>query len=530
MMFYSNNNLTGKEIRGILVIVFILLGYHVIAGANFGFYKRPLYTDRSSSFDPFTKKEQPVAHTGADTARPNIIMIVVDDLRWDEFSAAGHPYLSTPNIDRLVKEGVLFENAYHVSPLCSPNRASILTGQYPSKHGIVDNVARDRASHQLKLFAIELQKAGYETAHVGKWHMGNDPTPRPGYNYWVSFPGQGRTIDPILYENGHYDTVKGYVTDILTDRAIGFIHEKRTRPFFLYLGHKAVHPELKQLNDGSIDLNYGSRYVPAPRDSGKYKNAFFVKRENAIDTYKNIDTQTVVGKFLNVKNSASMQKQFGNILDPFTSQRTIRERAEMMLAVDESLGRILHELEEQHILQNTLILFTSDNGYFFGEHGLSVERRLPYEESVKTPLIIRYPPLIPKAVKEKNFVISIDYAPTVLELAGAKIGSQIQGRSLVPLLKGQEKNWRRSFLMECTSFENPWPWLIDTDYKALRKGKFKLIHWVRHPEKDELYDLQADPFEMKNLFSNKLYQSVVASMKKELEHEVAESISLNTDN
>ena len=184
--------------------------------------------DDSSKLSDMTNKD--------DLDRPNIIMIVVDDLRWDEFSAYGHPFLSTPNIDRLANEGVLFENAYHVVPLCSPNRASILTGQYPTRHGIIDNVARDLASHQLKLFPKELQKAGYETAHIGKWHMGNDPTPRPGYNYWCSFPGQGRTIDPQLYENDTLQTVKGYVTDLLTDRAIGFISKKREKPFFFICG------------------------------------------------------------------------------------------------------------------------------------------------------------------------------------------------------------------------------------------------------------------------------------------------------
>lgn len=466
----------------------------------------------------------------SNTERPNIIMIVVDDLRWDEFSAAGHPYLSTPNIDRLAREGMLFENAYHVSPLCSPNRASILTGQYPSRHGIVDNVARDKASHQLQLFAIELQKAGYETAHIGKWHMGNDPTPRPGYDYWVSFPGQGRTIDPVLFENGHLDTVTGYVTDVLTDRVVAFLQQKRKRPFFLYLGHKAVHPDLKQLNDGSIDLNYGSRYVPAPEDRGKYGHEFFKKPKNAIDSYDQIDTQTVVGNFLQMKNSPAVKQQFGTILDHFTAQKTIRERAEMILDVDRSLGRILQQLEEQHILDNTCILFTSDNGYFFGEHGLSIERRLPYEESVKSPLIIRYPPLISGGSKSKDFVLSIDYAPTVLDLAGAKIGPQVQGRSLIAVMKGRDRNWRNAFMMEYTSFENPWPWLMDTDYKALRKGRYKLIHWIRHPDKDELYDLQTDPLEMKNLFHDRRYAKIVADMQNELARQVAQSVGLATNN
>lgn len=163
---------------------------------------------------------------------PNIILIVVDDMRWDEFSLAGHPYLETPNIDKLAKNGARFTNAYHANPLCSPNRASILTGQYPTMHGIKDNVAHNKASHRLDLFAKDLQKAGYQTAHIGKWHMGNDPTPRPGYDYWACLPGQGRITNPIFYENGKMDTINGYVTDVMTNKAVSFIETNKENPFF----------------------------------------------------------------------------------------------------------------------------------------------------------------------------------------------------------------------------------------------------------------------------------------------------------
>lgn len=460
---------------------------------------------------------QTQAESKAGYGQPNIIMIVVDDLRWDEFSAAHHPFLSTPNIDRLVSEGVLFENAYHVVPLCSPNRASILTGQYPSRHGIVDNVARDRASHQLNLFAKELQKVGYETAHIGKWHMGNDPTPRPGYDYWCSFPGQGRTIDPQLYENDTLETANGYITDLLTNRAIGFIGKKRNKPFFMYLGHKAIHPDAVQLNNGALDLQAGSRYIPAPRHEGKYQDVTITRRKNVIHDLTQVDSQSVVGQTLLKKRSAETESQFGEMLDHFTSDKTIRDRSEMLLAVDESLGMILEKLEELKILDNTFILFTSDNGYFYGEHGLSLERRLPYEESVKTPLLIRYPPLIKENTRIRDFVLSVDYAPTVLTLGGALVGKQIQGRSIIPLLEGKNETWRKAFLMEYYSYENPMPWLIDTDYKALRTEQYKYIHWYKHENKNELYDLINDPFETKNLISEKNMQGI----KKELEEKLA---------
>ena len=458
--------------------------------------------------------------------RPNIIMIVVDDLRFDEFSAGGHPFLKTPNIDRLASEGVLFENAYHVTPLCSPNRASMLTGQYSSTHGIKDNVARNRASYQLSLFPVELQKAGYETAHVGKWHMGNDPFPRPGYDFWVCLQGQGRIMNPILYENCSYDTVPGYITDVLTDRAIDFIGKKRVKPFFLYLGHKAVHPDMKQLDDGSLDLDYGSNFIPSMKYSGTYEGAEYIKRGNALNSYEQIDSASMIGMILAAKNTPEFSAQFGSILDHFTSQETIQKRAEMILSIDESVGRILKELEDQDIFENTFLIFTSDNGYFFGEHGLSLERRLPYEESVKSPLLVMYPPLARQNTRQKEFVLSIDYAPTILELAGATISPNIQGRSMIPLLKGYAKDWRTSFLMEYYSYENPFPWLIGTDYKALRSERYKYIHWVKYPDRNELYDLVNDPFEQYNLFSDKAYQKIIEQMENELARQVASTLNL----
>ncbi len=460
--------------------------------------------------------------------RPNIIMIVVDDMRWDEYSAIGHPFLETPNIDRLVEQGAMFNNAYQVVPLCSPNRASILTGQYPSRHGVVDNVARNKASHQLALFAKDLQKAGYETAHIGKWHMGNDPTPRPGYDHWVCLPGQGRTVNPVLYEDGKLDTIQGYVTDVLTDKMIDFISGTGDKPFFAYLGHKAIHPDLKQLDNGGIDFNSQPQFIAASRHQGQYKDAVFERRANAIEDYQDIDPSTVIGKALTTKSTdPAITEQFGNeLLDHFSSDKTIRDRSEMLLAVDEGLGRILETLEEMGSLDNTFILFTSDNGYFYGEHGLSIERRLPYEEAVKTPLLVRFPPLIDGGIDIDEFVVSIDYAPTALGLAGVPIGNQIQGRSILPLLWDDKEGWRSSFLMEYYSYENPMPWLIDTDYKALRTARYKYIHWFRHQGKNELYDIIDDPYEMKNLINRPDLKETIQELEALLSKEVARSFGL----
>ena len=466
--------------------------------------------------------------TPEDYGKPNIIMIVVDDLRWDEFSAIGHPFLNTPNIDRLAKEGGLFENAYQAVPLCSPNRASILTGQYPSIHGIIDNVARNKASHKLNLFAKDLQKAGYETAHVGKWHMGNDPTPRPGYDYWSCLPGQGRCIDPVLYENEKFDTIQGYVTDVLTSKATAFIQKDRKQPFFLYIGHKAIHPDLRQLDNGAIDFSSNPQFIPAPRHKGKYKEAQIERRRNAKSSYSQIDAKSVIGRALLDKSSPEVQSKFGEfLLDHFTDDQTIRDRSEMLLAIDEGLGVLIETLEKMEILDNTFILFTSDNGYFYGEHGLSIERRLPYEEAIRTPLLIRYPPLIEPNTRISEFVLSIDYAPTALMLAGAPVKSHIQGESFIPLLTQKAENWRKSFLVEYYSYENPMPWLIDTDYKALRTEKYKYIHWFKHENNNELYDLEKDPFEMNNIYGEEKMSSLVIEMEELLAKEIVKTFGLN---
>lgn len=211
-----------------------------------------------------------------------------------------------------------------------------------------------------------------------------------------------------------------------------------------------------------------------------------------------------------------MGRKWDAVLDKHTSEETIRDRAEMLLAVDEGLGRIMTELERQNILDQTLILFTSDNGYFYGEHGLSVERRLPYEEAVRIPFIIRYPKLAEANRSIDELVQSIDIAPTVLELAKADIGPQIQGRSLLPLLRGKKQSWRDSILIEFTSYEKPMPWLVDASYKVIRKGQYKYIHWIHHQNKDELYDLSQDPYELENLIKNENMKKIVQELKSDL--------------
>ncbi len=466
---------------------------------------------------------------GRDT-RPNIIVVVVDDLRWDEFGVGGHPYLKTPNIDRLASEGALFSRAFHATPLCSPNRACILTGQYTATHAIYNNEDRSLLSYLLPTFPQDLQRAGYTTGLVGKWHMGNDPRPRPGFDYWVSFPGQGRILDPELFEDGRLQKVNGYITDLLTDRALAFIRAQRNarRPYFLYLAHKAVHPDAVQRDDGSIDVEYGMKYIAAPRHRGRYADAIFPRGGAERSFPRKGLGSAIVQRFLERKNSQEIVRKFGPLLDSGVSEQTIRDRAEMILSVDEGLGQLLVELKESGADENTVVLFTSDNGFFFGEHGLSIERRLPYEESIRAPLLLRYPSAASPGTVLEGLVSSVDIAPSVLQLAGVEVGRRIQGQSFLHLL-GEPRSRtedRSCVLIEHFSDDRPMPWVLDADYKAVRTARHKLIHWIHYPELDELYDLKTDPHEQQNLIQEPRNRQLVAVLRSNLATLIEQSISL----
>ena len=436
--------------------------------------------------------------------RPNIVVVLVDDLRFDEFHAGGHPYLETPNMDRLAGEGALFVNAFHAVPLCSPNRATLLTGQYPSRHGIVDNTARDLASHHLETFNIPLQAAGYRTAFLGKWHMGNDPTPRPGWDYWVAMPGQGHATDPELFEDGALHKVPGYTTDLLTDRAVSFIKREHGKPFLLYLAHKAVHPDIVQRNDGSLDPDSDRGYVPAARDEGHYNGKVYPPRGGPSDLNADLAGKPAIRQALArlPKAPPAFADEHQHASTGWSGDATIRRRAEMIRGVDQSLGRIIAELDSLGLLDKTVIVLSSDNGFFFGEHGLTTERRLPYEESIRNPLFVRYPAKVPAGSRPKGLALTVDLAPTMLELAGVPISPSIQGRSLVPLFRSLPTDWRQSVLVEFTTNDQPFPHLRDMDYRAVRTARYKYIHWIKNPGMDELYDLSADSLERHNVVAD----------------------------
>lgn len=460
--------------------------------------------------------------------KPNLLLILVDDLRFDEFGAGGHPYMKTPHIDRIAHEGALFERAFHTTPICSPNRASILTGQYASRHGIIDNVARDLASHRLPNYHLELQRLGYETAHIGKWHMGNDGKPRPGYDFWVAYDGHGNLYDPKLNENGKYVQHKGYVTDIMNTMAVDWIRgqgrKRNKKPWSLWFAHKAVHPDAEQAADGSFKMD---GYRPAKRHENLYKGCVFPKKPNMQKPSEFLKHKPAWAEAVALRKTPASKVMHDAIHSG--KQEEIRLRAAMMAAVDEGVGMIFQALEETGELDNTVILFLGDNGYFFGEHGIGPERRFAYEEGIRSPLTIRWPGKIKAGSRVKQLAILQDLAPTLIEIAGGKPGGHIQGRSLLPLLRGgKAAGWRKSLLVEYWA-ENAYPWLVNMTYKAVRTERYKYIHWVnraRNGELDELYDLDKDPYEMVNIAHRPSARALREKLHRELRQLAADALGL----
>ena len=455
--------------------------------------------------------------------KPNFLVILVDDLRFDEFGAGGHPYMKTPHIDRIAHEGALFERAFHTTPICSPNRASIVTGQYASRHGIIDNVAREAASHRLPNYHLELQRLGYETAHIGKWHMGNSGAPRPGYDFWVAYDGHGRLNDPNLNINGTYVQHTGYVTDIMNTMAVEFINRPHAKPWSLFFAHKAVHPDAEQAADGTIKMD---GYRAAERHGNLYRDAIFPPTPNMLPAAEIIRQKPAWTEAVQLRTLPESRA----ILDPIFAgqQEEIRLRARMMAAVDEGVGMILEALERKGELDNTCIVFLGDNGYFFGEHGLGPDRRFPYEEGIRSPFTVRFPKRVRAGARIRDLVICQDIAPTLIELAGGKPGKHIQGRSLLPLFKGNRKGWRKSLLVEYWA-ENAYPWLVGMTYKAVRTDRYKYIRWVnraRNGELDELYDLEKDPYEIANVIRRPALRPVREKLQRELRRLVTEALGL----
>jgi len=418
----------------------------------------------------------------------NIIFILTDDHRYDFMGFTGKvPWLKTPNMDKLESEGAYFPNAFVTTSLSSPSRASILTGMYSHCHTIVDNVAPDPGN--LIYFPQYLQQAGYQTAFFGKWHMGDDSdAPRPGFNHWESFKGQGVYYNPTLNIDGREVNYRDstYITDLLTEHALKFLKQRdKSKPFFVYLSHKAVH----------------APFVPAKRHKGMYKN----------ETYPLPPTfdQTKTGAYRDLKwpDWVAQQRISWHGVDyMYNSNKEmntmVQDYCETLLGVDESVGSVLDYLKQEGLDESTMIIYMGDNGFSWGEHGL-IDKRHFYEESVKVPFIVRCPEILKGRKPIPKLVQNVDVAPTFLDLAGLKKPDYMPGHSIVPLLKGNEANWREYIFYEYF-WEYEFP-MTPTMF-GVRSDKYKYIKYYGIWDRDEFYDLQSDPNEMINLIGKPLLQ------------------------
>jgi N-acetylglucosamine-6-sulfatase len=426
--------------------------------------------------------------------RRNIIFILTDDHRYDAMGfLKGQSWIETPHLDSLARDGVHFSNAVVTTSLCSPSRASILTGMYAHRHHIVDNnTAIPRGTH---FFPSDLQKAGYQTAFLGKWHMGGESDdPQPGFNKWISFRGQGTYLPSPsgLNIDGKRVPQKGYITDELTDYALDWLGGlKKDQPYFMYLSHKAVHSE----------------FIPADRHKGKYKGKEFVYPKSMA---KPEPSQNKPAWVQNQRNS------WHGVEYPYHSDLDIaeyyRQYMETLAGVDESTGRVLDALRKRGDLDSTLVVYMGDNGFAFGEHGL-IDKRTAYEESMRVPLLARCPELFKGGTVVKQTVANIDLMPTFLEASGARTATQMDGSSWLGLAQGRNTPWRESMLYEYY-WERNFP--QTPTVHCIREDRYKFIRYYGIWDVDELYDLQNDPQEMQNLIYDPQHVQIANRMRNQL--------------
>jgi arylsulfatase A-like enzyme len=426
-------------------------------------------------------------------SRPNFLFVYTDDQRFDAMSVVQQeqgekgrwPWLKTPNMDRLAREGVRFRNAFVVNSLCAPSRASLLTGCYGYVNGIVNNHTPFPVDNIT--YATQLRAAGYTTGFIGKWHMGSQSGKRPGFDYSASFIGQGRYDDCPFEIDGVSTPTKGWVDDRSADFALEFLQKNKEKPFCLAVAFKSTHGPC----------------TPPERLASLYEG----------DQARTVPNLSIPAIYLNDPTYSTAQP---------TPPGLVNMHLDYMRCIngaDENLGRLLDELDHLGLTENTIVIFSSDNGYYLGEHKLG-DKRSAYEESMRVPLLLRYPKLAGKGKLIDTEVLNIDLAPTLLDYAGVAIPERMQGRSWKPLIEGKEKDWRRAFFY-CyyyeTNFKTP-------TMMAVRTGTDKLVKYPGHEEWTEMFDVKSDPYELKNLANNPDF----TAMRSALEASYAEE-SKNID-
>lgn len=460
---------------------------------------------------------------GARQRRPNILYIMTDDQAAGQMSCEGGRILQTPNLDRLAREGARFANCFVTNSLCAPSRATVLTGTYSHINGVFGNSesasAAEHLNPSLATFPQALREAGYRTAIVGKWHLTDDPR---GFDYWCVLPGQGVYFDPDFIELGTRKKVKGYATDVTTDLALDWLKRHAGgQPFCLVYQHKAPHRP----------------FTPAPRHARLLEEIELPHPPTYDDDYA---TRRVAREAEDMKFDVSLAGDYPDLpkhLEPaerknWIFQRFVKDHYRALYGVDENLGRVLNYLDESGLAEDTLILYTSDNGFYLGEHGW-YDKRFMYEPSLRVPLLVRYPRLKPAGAVIDAFVQNIDFAPTILDFAGVPVPESMQGQSLRPLLEGERpENWRRSIYY--AYFENSWqlrnaqpeqmrdptfryftPHRVGP-HRGVRTERFKLIEFYSEGDYWELFDLEKDPLELNNIYGQAGYGEITKDLKREL--------------
>ena len=430
-------------------------------------------------------------------SRPNVVFIMADDQRWDMLSSNGNPYVETPHLDRLAREGCSFPNAFTVSGVCSPSRANFFSGKYSHNCGAPQIIWKNNTFlMNEKPFPALLQEAGYYSAHVGKWHLGEGQKQKPGYDYWAGFEWLGEFFDTKVHVNGEEMQYDGFSDDILAGIAAGKIREMagREQPFCLFVGLKAPH----------LPFSYPERYehlldsIPVPEPA-------------SID-----EDYDVSGRAPIMKSNVIRIRTFQGGIPMFGSWESyVKAYYRSSQALDDAVGIILDALDESGITDETIIIYSSDQGYTLGEHGMT-EKHYAYEQVMRIPMLIRYPELVKAGSSPEALVLNIDLAPTVLDLCGIDPPEEMDGRSWKGIFTGNEEEWRKDFLFEYWDYRSILPSQL-----AVRSADFKLITYQDYPE-TELYDLRNDPRENRNVASDPEYAGALSEMQSRLERLVTE--------
>ncbi len=459
------------------------------------------------------------------TKRPNILYIMTDDHAAHAISAYGSKVNQTPHLDRLAAGGMRFDRCFATNSICTPSRATILTGKYSHKNGVP---VFNRFDGSQQTVAKLLQASGYYTAIVGKWHLGSDPT---GFDYWNILPGQGRYNDPILYDKDGSELYPGYATDVITDLTINVLKNRpKDKPFFLMSHHKAPHREWTP--DEKHRRMFAGKQIPEPAtlwdDYAGRTDALHEQKQSVFNDLTRLDlkltppaglTQPERQAWLAVKpteveTEVDGQKKIltGTELKKWKYQRYMQDYLACVQSVDDNVGRLLDWIDANGLRDNTLVIYTSDQGFFLGDHGL-YDKRFMYEPSIKMPFLARWPASVKPGSVTTALATNCDFAPTFLDLAGVSIPPDMQGRSLAPLLRGQRPSgWRNS--MYYRYYHDPGHHDTRAHY-GVRTDTHKLMYFWRK-DQWECYDLVKDPEEMRNIYNDPAAKPIVDELKQEL--------------